>query len=218
MALHCLVRPGCSGRTIVSLLLCLGLVTGCAITSEDLSGGPSTAESGDKGAGTVTDQSFERDERSHRLFADLPEEGDVAPRSRLVASDFADALSQVPGLGPEQSNLRVTPPQSRFAELIVEELHGAGYDLSLVPDSMEAVLHYQVSVPDAAVDTYTVIVSVDSVQLRRSYRADSSGVQPVTPMYVRGASSAGIVLDATRFDEPAVQRAMAAADESASGQ
>jgi len=75
------------------------------------------------------------------------------------------------------------------------------------------VLDYKVSVDETAGDdseAYTFLVSAEAVQLKRSYQVDPEGLQPVTPMFVRGVSSDGVVMDASRFDEVAVRRVIAA--------
>jgi outer membrane protein OmpA-like peptidoglycan-associated protein len=142
-----------------------------------------------------------------------PEKAVDAARSELIASDFADAMVQLPGLAPGQTRLRVTAPNTLFADQMIATLRAAGYELRLVSMPAEGVLDYKVSVDETAGDdseAYTFLVSAEAVQLKRSYQVDPEGLQPVTPMFVRGVSSDGVVMDASRFDEVAVRRVIAA--------
>ena len=123
-------------------------------------------------------------------------------RSRLIAADFVEAMGQIRELAPHSTSLRVMAPSSRFGEFLIAGLQDAGYDLRLVAAPAAGVLDYHTSVADADSGAYTFFVSAETVRLKRTFRVDSTGVQPEGSMFVHGASAAGIALDTNRFGRP----------------
>lgn len=129
--------------------------------------------------------------------------GDFA-RSRLIAADFATTLSQIPETNPAVTILHTETPSSRFGELLLSALQGAGFDLRLGDNSSNSWLSYSAE-QDAqpTLDNnpvYTFIVAAGDVKLKRSYEVDEYGVKPRSNMFVRGASAANLTVDDSIFN------------------
>ncbi len=128
--------------------------------------------------------------------------GDFA-RSRLIAADFAATLSQIPETNPAVTILHTETPSSRFGELLLSALQGAGFDLRLGDKSSNKWLSYSAE-QDAqpTLDNnpvFTFIVAAGDVKLKRSYEVDEYGVKPRGNMFVRGASAANLAVDDSIF-------------------
>lgn len=124
-------------------------------------------------------------------------------RSRLIAADFATTLSQIPETDPTVTVLHTATPSSRFGELLLSALQGAGFDMRLGDDSSSQWLSYGVEQDEQpTIDNnpvYTFIVAAGDVKLKRSYEVDEFGVRPTGNMFVRGANAADLVADDSIF-------------------
>jgi len=125
-------------------------------------------------------------------------------RSRLIAADFAATLAQIPETDPAGTVLHTATPASRFGELLLSSLQGAGFDIRLGDDSSSMWLSYtaeqdaQPTIDNSPV--YTFIVAAGAVKLKRSYEVDEFGVRPAGNMFVQGASAADLVSNDSIFD------------------
>ena len=119
-------------------------------------------------------------------------------RSRLVVGDLVGGLVQIPSLDPQHTTLHTKRPTSRFAEILISGLQEAGYDLRIGDAQSPSWLSYSIApasiaeMSSAQGDTYTFILSVGMVKLKRSYRVDVQGVQPASSMFIHGADASKI--------------------------
>jgi|GEM_PF-831777 len=125
-------------------------------------------------------------------------------RSKLIAADFVATMSQLPESRPSQTLLHTNKPSSRFGELLLSELQGAGFDLRIGDADSQHWLAYNANreetPSDAGNPVYTFIVAAGNIKLKRSYEVDQYGVRPAGNMFVRGANPANIVMDESIFN------------------
>lgn len=169
-------------RKIVLCVVALAaaVLTGCATT-------PSSTKSGSAPADAPS---------TAQLTSDFS-------RSKLIAADFVATMTQLPESKPSVIVLKTNKPSSRFGELLLSALQGAGYDLRIGDTQSQNWLGYNANRDDTLSDSgnpiYTFIVSAGEVKLKRSYEVDAYGVKPAGSMFVRGATTDDIVLDESIF-------------------
>lgn len=179
-----LPRRGPRQILVVAALALMGTVQGCSAP-----GGAVVDNANDAPSATVADTDVIT--RAHR--------------SLLIAEDFADAMRQIESLDPRATSILVTAPRNHFEQLLIASLQSVGYDLRWAANPAQGVLSHQVIAEQTDADgagLYTFIVSSGDVDLKRSYRVGTGDIQPISSMFVRGASAAGIVLDSSRFTRP----------------
>lgn len=144
--------------------------------------------------------------RSGSVPADAPSTVQLTSdfsRSKLIAADFVSTMTQLPESKPSVIVLHTNKPSSRFGELLLSALQGAGYDLRIGDTQSQNWLGYNANRDDTLSDSgnpvYTFIVSAGEVKLKRSYEVDTYGVKPAGSMFVRGATTDDIVLDNAIF-------------------
>lgn len=124
-------------------------------------------------------------------------------RSKLIAADFVSTMAQLPESQPSLIVLHIKKPSSRFGEVLLSALQSAGYDLRVGDPKSQNWLGYNAhrddTLSDAGNPVYTFFVSAGEVKLKRSYEVDRNGVKPAGSMFVRGATTDGIVLDDSIF-------------------
>lgn len=122
----------------------------------------------------------------------------------LIADDFAHAMQQIPSLAPASTTVQLLRKQlhDRLIQAFKNSLELAGYGVRWVDEPAGNLLQYRredvsaVGIPDQL----RLDVAVGDVELRRSYTGlIANQVQPVTPLYVRGADASHVVLDDAQF-------------------
>jgi len=139
----------------------------------------------------------------------------AATLSDRVASDFINALRQIPSLAPASTtvNMMTELRQDDFTQSMNRALDEAGYAVRWSGDSTgEHLLSYrrEQEASVAGTDRVRFDVALGTVELRRTYlMMDEERLRPVTPLYVKGADASAIALDDGMFDEQASARALA---------
>ncbi len=131
-------------------------------------------------------------------------------RSRLVAADFVDVMSQLPELAPARTELWTPAPDSRFGELLFGALQDEGYVMKIGAGRGDALGYDITAAADAAgsggpggpggAGTYTFLVSAGPVKLKRDYAVDAEGIRPASRMLLHGADASNVTMDHARFD------------------
>lgn len=124
-------------------------------------------------------------------------------RSKLIAADFVSTMTQLPESNPSETILHTNKPSSRFGELLLSSLQGAGFDLRIGDARSSNWLAYNAKREDTSSDAgnpiYTFIISAGSIKLKRSYEVDQYGVKPAGSMFVRGATTDNVAMDNSIF-------------------
>jgi hypothetical protein len=123
----------------------------------------------------------------------------------LIANDFVNAMRQIPSLVPASTTIQLLRTQidDGLIQAFKNTFELAGYGVRWVDEvSANNLLQYRREEISAigAPDQLRLDIAVGAVELRRSYiglRANQ--VQPVTPLYVRGADATHVVLDDAQF-------------------
>lgn len=119
----------------------------------------------------------------------------------LIAADFVNAMRQIPSLLPATTTVQLLRSQSD--DELIKAFRGAlvrtGYGVRWVHEpSGKVLLQYRQETTNES-DTFDQLrfdIAVGNIELRRSYTdVVSNQVQPVTPLYVRGADATQVVLD-----------------------
>jgi len=145
----------------------------------------------------------ENDSRHDVGSNELPAESVV---TRLIASDFVNALQQIPSLPPSATTVQLLHSElyDPFTLRMRDALQEAGYGTRWVKEGAHAQLfqyRHESGVDDASRPQELYEVAVGSVELRRRYATDEHDrVSPVTPLYVRGADASGIQMNDSHFE------------------
>ena len=138
-------------------------------------------------------------------------------RSKLIAADFVATMTQLPESRPASIVLYTNKPSSRFGELLLSALQGAGYDLRIGHSQSQNWLAYNAnrdeSLSESGNPIYTFIVAAGDIKLKRSYEVDKYGVKPAGSMFVRGATTDNIVLDDSIFSVRSPSNVLAEKDD-----
>lgn len=125
----------------------------------------------------------------------------------LIASDFVNALSQLPSLPPHQTTVDLiqSARNDAFTLAMEKALEAAGFGTRWVRDAESQSLFQYRKVRKSAAgssneDVYEL--AVGTVELRRSYITDASQrVRTLSPLYIRGADASNVVLDDELFEQ-----------------
>ena len=124
----------------------------------------------------------------------------------MVAADFVSALVQIPGYSPQFTTVEFDRSKlsDTFTNAMRDKLEMSGYGIRWVDVSADGNLFQyrrenESSV--AAVQRTRYELAVGDVELRRTYVGveDGNAVQPVTPLYIRGADASKVVLNDAAF-------------------
>lgn len=124
---------------------------------------------------------------------------------QVVASDFVNAMRQIPTLEPAIFTVQLlrTQMNDTLVQAFKSTLEHAGYGVRWVGQpSADNLLQYRREQINAAgaPEQVRLDIALGDVELRRSYSGiDSDQIRPVTPLYVRGADASHIVLDDAEF-------------------
>ncbi|MFK8083082.1 MAG: hypothetical protein AB8B97_22605 [Granulosicoccus sp.] len=133
----------------------------------------------------------------------------------LIARDFAGALRQLQSLPPADTTVSMRQADSgdAFTQAMLDALQQVGYGIRWVnTEGSVSLFQYRVAQSDAAAAARhkTYELAVGSVEMRRDYLSDGQRVQPLTPLYVRGADASSIVPHDDIFAQSALRLPAAA--------
>ena len=120
--------------------------------------------------------------------------------SELIATDFVNALRQLSSL-PSRSTtveLQRSANNDPFYLAMQSAFRQAGYGIRWIDDEGSDTLfqYRRVSEDEAgSVSRDTYELAVGAIEMRREYAVDINRVQPVSPLYVRGADASGLALN-----------------------
>lgn len=135
----------------------------------------------------------------------------------LIANDFVNAMRQISSLTPASTTVQLlrTQAQDSFILALKSMLELAGYGVRWVDEPVgkavgdpvgetitSNLLQYRREEFGGAgtPDQLRLDIAVGDVELRRSYTGlVTNQIQPITPLYVRGAEASHVVLDDTQF-------------------
>lgn len=123
----------------------------------------------------------------------------------LIAADFVSALSQIPGYTPQNTTVEFERSKlaDTFTSAMRDKLELFGYGIRWVDASVDNNLfqyrrEYETS--NTALKRTRYELAVGDVELRRTYvGGEEHAVQPVTPLYIRGADASKVVLNDAAF-------------------
>ena len=123
----------------------------------------------------------------------------------VVSSDFVNAMRQIPSLEPALSTVQLlrTQMDDGLIQAFKSTLEQAGYGVRWVgqPDANNLLQYRREEIQaESGAEQIRLDVALGDVELRRTYSGlHIDQIQPVTPLYVRGADATHVVLDDAEF-------------------
>ena len=125
--------------------------------------------------------------------------------SELIATDFVNALRQLSSLPSKSTTveMQTSAQNDPFYLAMQSAFKQAGYGIRWIDhEGSDTLFQYRRVSEDEAgsVSRDTYELAVGAIEMRREYAVDGNRVQPVTPLYLRGADASGLVLNDDIFN------------------
>lgn len=123
-----------------------------------------------------------------------------------IAADFVSALIQIPGYAPQSTTVQFERAKlsDSFTSAMRDELEFSGYGIRWANaqggnNLFQYRREYEAKDGSAARTRYEL--AIGDVELRRTYVGveEENAVQPITPLYIRGADASTVVLNDAAF-------------------
>ncbi len=118
----------------------------------------------------------------------------------LIAEDFLQALSQVPGLTPANTTISVSPSRNGFQAAITRGFQKRGFRV-VSAQTGHSQLRTITSVNRSNTYEITFTVQLNELAMKRTYMVAKNFVRPTSSLFVRGVAPGSISLDDRVFVE-----------------
>ncbi|MFK8075642.1 MAG: hypothetical protein AB8B84_03585 [Granulosicoccus sp.] len=123
-----------------------------------------------------------------------------------IAVDFVSALIQIPGYAPHSTTIQFERAKTSdaFTRAVRDQLELSGYGVRwIAAQGGDNLFQYRREIQAAGIagKRTQYELAIGDVELRRTYMGveEETAVQPVTPLYIRGADASKVVLNDAAF-------------------
>lgn len=118
----------------------------------------------------------------------------------LIAEDFLQAISQVPGVTPSNMTITVDPSRNGFQTAITRGFQKRGFKV-VSAQTGQSQLRTITSVNRSNTYEITFTVQLNKLAMKRTYMVAKNFVRPTSSLFVRGVAPGAIRLDDRVFVE-----------------
>jgi len=182
--------------------LCFMFLTACSVSGKkDISSVSTQAIQEQHSRESTPDESISSSEE--RELAQYPALGVRADWPELlIAGDFMQALSQVPGYEPESTIISLPPARTDFDLAIEQALVDFGYRVARIERrSGRGVLmtSHLIAESQEKEKLTTYMLAIDRIAMKRSFSTRDNVVAPSSSLFVRGVPPEAITLNDAVF-------------------